>query len=98
MLSRLPLAPKLALVGILLLLPLGFLTYTKVKQWKDDITYAERERSGIVYVRLVRKALEPLTAHREATIRILNGETAVVADESVGKVDAALSELTALDQ
>ncbi len=98
MLSRLPLAPKLALVGILLLLPLGFLTYTKVKQWKDDISYAEHERSGIIYVRLVRQALEPLTAHREETTRILNGDTAASAAASADKVDAALSALTTLDQ
>lgn len=98
MLSRLPLAPKLALVGILLLLPLGLLTYTKVKQWKDDISYAERERSGIIYLRVVRQALEPLTAHRDETARILNGDTAVSAAASAGKVDTALSELSALDQ
>src|SRR6185437_12284183 len=98
MLSRLPLAPKLALVGILLLLPLGLLTYTKVKQWKDDISYAESERSGIIYVRQVRQALEPLTAHRDETTRVLNGETAVSDAASASKVDTALSELSALDQ
>ena len=99
MLSRLTLGPKLALLGVLLLLPLAFTTTVLVRRWSAEIAIAEHANAGLAYARAIRNVFEPLTAHRGAAALLVTGDANANASltETETKLAAALAALIELD-
>ena len=99
MLSRLTLGPKLALLGVLLLLPLAFTTTVLVRRWSSEIAVAEHASAGLAYARAIRSVFEPLTAHRGAAALLATGDANADAalTDSEAKLGSALAALTELD-
>jgi methyl-accepting chemotaxis protein len=99
MLSRLKLGPKLALLGVLLLLPLAFTTTVLVRRWSAEIMTADHANAGLAYARALRNVFEPLTAHRGAAALLATGDAGAAAalDASEAKLGAALAALAELD-
>jgi methyl-accepting chemotaxis protein len=99
MLSRLALGPKLALLGVLLLLPLAFTTTVLVRRWGAEISVADHASAGLAYTRAIRTVFEPLTAHRGAAALLTTGDANANATltDTEAKLAAALAALTELD-
>ena len=99
MLSRLTLGPKLALLGVLLLLPLAFTTTVLVRRWAAEISVAESANAGLAYTRAIRAVFEPLTAHRGAAALLATGDANANATltETETALGTALAKLTELD-
>ena len=99
MLSRLKLGPKLALLGVLLLLPLAFTTTVLVRRWSAEIAIADHANAGLAYARALRNVFEPLTAHRGAAALLATGDESAAAalNDTEAKLGRALAALTELD-
>jgi len=99
MLSRLKLGPKLALLGVLLLLPLAVTTTVLVRRWSTEITTADHANAGLAYARALRNVFEPLTAHRGAAALLATGDAGAGAalNDAEAKLGTALAALAELD-
>src|ERR687885_782148 len=69
LMSRLRYAQKLALIGLVLLVPLAFVTRAYLGQQNDKIAFSAKERLGVTYITPVNDLLVKLVQARAAAVR-----------------------------
>ncbi|MFN8990127.1 MAG: methyl-accepting chemotaxis protein [Betaproteobacteria bacterium] len=90
---------KFALIGVFVLGPLVVATYMLSSSLEEGIVFAEQELVGSRYQAKVRAVVEPLQAHRGATVAIRRGEQGFEAarDTARSALDQAMAALVAED-
>ena len=98
-LARLKLAPKLLLVGVLLVLPLAVTLAVLLGQWQRQISSGKRLEDGVAFEQPIRHLLPGFTGHRSASVLSALGDTSLAAKlaEDGATADQGLAELEAAD-
>lgn len=75
LMNRLNYLQKFAIVALLLLIPSFGLLYVVATQINQDITYSNKELTGIAYNSALRQFYEKVQTHREYSIRFFLGDS-----------------------
>jgi hypothetical protein len=93
--SRLPLAWKSAVIGVVLLLPLAYVAHAYVNEQGSQIDFAKKERVGLVYYRPVSRLLFDLISLRSASVAAASGTGSAAAVDSARR--QVSTDVTAVD-
>jgi twitching motility protein PilJ len=95
-----PVGQKLALIALSLLLPIGLLLYFALSRVQEDINFAAKERIGVEYLKPIRDLQNLFQDYRLYLTNLSQGDAAAegLLLETIPKIDAAISELTTVDQ
>jgi methyl-accepting chemotaxis protein len=96
--NRLSFARKIAVIGLLFLVPILGVTTLLFRKYGDEIRSARRERTGVEMIRPVKDLLEELILHREAQRQFLADHEGAPLNSLETKIDLAFARLDALDQ
>ncbi len=78
LMEKLRLPGKFALIGVVVVASLGWLTFEMVRSQQEVITFAEQERLGVEYLRSVRNLFEQGGLAHEATVLPETGNLAEI--------------------
>ncbi|MBS0395203.1 MAG: HAMP domain-containing protein, partial [Proteobacteria bacterium] len=97
LLSRLPLAPKLLIVALLLMAPLGVTLAILLGQWRGQVAAAARFQDAVALEDAVTAALPGVMGHRSATVLLALGDHAMAEKLATDgrSADTALAALSA---
>ena len=97
--NRLKLAPKLAGVAVLLVVPLVIAIAVLMQQWRTQIETSQRYLDVLAYEKAVGAVMPGVTGHRTATVLQSLGDAsqAAKAADMQAQVEAALEKLRAAD-
>lgn len=99
LLNRLSYPHKLALIGLVFLLPFFFSGYLLLSGINADITFAQRELAGFQSLQPLKNLLRAAQAHRGLSQFVLSGDPAALPrlDELKRQINAEISTLDAFD-
>ena len=66
---------KFALIFVIVLLPLLFLSYSMINILQEEINFLESEKIGVKYLQAARLPMQHIQQHRGMTVAYLNGAT-----------------------
>ncbi|MBC7646503.1 MAG: nitrate- and nitrite sensing domain-containing protein, partial [Pseudopedobacter sp.] len=91
---------KLTLATIVLVIPLGVVVGLLANQQNQGVAFAQKERSGVVYLTPLRNFLQELQKHRGSSNGLLNGDASFqkTVTASATAADTALTALEAAPQ
>jgi len=99
LMNRLRYPVKFGLIFVILLVPLTALSTSLISNISEDLDFLERERTGLAYIKALRKPIEYVQQHRGMTAAHLNGASGFL-ERIMNKrsaVDGALAELETID-
>ena len=92
-------APTVGLVGVLLLIPLAFMTGVQVRTWQRDAQTLSALQGGLDYTRAIRRVIEPVIAHRRWQYALAGESVSRSTNAGLEKaVDDSLAQLADTDQ
>ncbi len=93
-----PVAQKLALIAMSLLLPIGLLLYFAVSRIQQDIAFAAKERVGVTYLPPLKTMQNQLQEFRAQLTNLSQGDEAarVKAIDATTAIETQIGELTTL--
>ncbi|GLZ01960.1 EAL domain-containing protein [Actinoplanes sp. NBRC 103695] len=86
LIGRLRYAQKFVVVGLVLLIPLGFVASAYVELQRDQIAFSAKERDGVTYMAPLVNLASRVSQARH--VAVLGGPPAVAIDGEIGTVDA----------
>ncbi len=96
--NRLSFAKKIAVIGVLFLVPIAGVTTLLFRKYGAEVESARRERTGVDMVRPIRDVLKQLTFHRDAHRQFLVDHSDAALTELGVKIDFSFARLDALDK
>ncbi|WP_164779686.1 methyl-accepting chemotaxis protein [Paenibacillus kobensis] len=78
--NRLNYNQKFMLIGLLFLIPIGFMSYSLTSEIQKTITIGKNEQHGVAFLKPVEQLLIVVQKHRGLANAYLNGDTSVKAD------------------
>jgi twitching motility protein PilJ len=95
-----PIAQKLALIVLLLLLPIAVLLYSTISGIQQDINFTAKERVGAAYLEPLRGVQQFAQLHRGQATTQLAGDLSIrdARLQTVAQVDSFITQLEAVEQ
>ena len=100
LLSNLRLSTKLVVLVVIFVLPISWLLYLSLAQFRGQAASTDREREGLEYLRPLIRLMELVREHDLLTSRILAGQTILLDDRGSTQVriDEQVRRLLAVDR
>jgi methyl-accepting chemotaxis protein len=100
LMNRLRYGPKFALIGVLLLIPIGVLSFLNTSAQSEQVDFNWKEHLGVEYASPLKNFLSAVQRHRVVRIGMLAGDASLrdIEAEVRKAADDAAAEVTALDR
>jgi methyl-accepting chemotaxis protein len=99
LMNRLRYAPKFILIGVLLVIPFGWVARLQYRQASTNVDFNRGEHEGVAYISAARDLLKVVERHRLLMSAVLSGQASYRSElaDVEGKSDAAVAAVDQVD-